>query len=148
MANPISTEFWEGDATKQNWVKKVPFPWMGSRHSVNGGIGKEFYRKGNSLKRFQPFSESPDSRNWNFLCSSPSQISAPRIANKWASLKYVKVQSNLNGDTFSVEAPKNLLRLQSPRPATEPRNPETPKCISKSQKFHCRPLGKMGPKVN
>ena len=36
---------------------------MGSRPSVNEGIGKEFYRKGNSVKRFRPFSESPDSKN-------------------------------------------------------------------------------------
>ena len=52
---------------------------MRSRHSVNGGIGKEFYRKGNSLKRFRPFSESPDSTNSNLLRSSPSQISTPTL---------------------------------------------------------------------
>ena len=38
---------------KQKSVKKSAFHWMGSRHSVNEGTGKEFYRKGNSLKRFQ-----------------------------------------------------------------------------------------------
>ena len=52
---------------------------MGPRHSVNEGTGREFDRKGNSLKRFRPFSESPDSKNRNFLLSSPSQISAPRF---------------------------------------------------------------------
>ena len=30
---------------------------------MNEGFGKEFYRIDNSLKRFQPFSESPDSKN-------------------------------------------------------------------------------------
>ena len=41
---------------------------------MNAGVGKEFYRKGNSVKRFRPDSESPDSKNCNFLRSSPSQI--------------------------------------------------------------------------
>ena len=34
---------------------------MRPRHSVNEGSGKDFYRKGNSVKRFRPFSESLDS---------------------------------------------------------------------------------------
>ena len=34
---------------------------MKARNSVNEGFGKEFYRKGNSVKRFRPLSESPDS---------------------------------------------------------------------------------------
>ena len=35
---------------------------------MNDGIRKELHRKGNSLKRFRPFSESPDSktsREWD-----------------------------------------------------------------------------------
>ena len=48
-----------------------------TRHSVNEDFGKELYRKGDSVKRFWPFSESPDSENWLLLRSSPSQISAP-----------------------------------------------------------------------
>ena len=40
-----------------------PFHFMGSRHSVNERIAKEFYRKDNSLKSFRPFSASPDSKN-------------------------------------------------------------------------------------
>ena len=31
--------------------------------SVNEGFGKDFYRKGNSVKRSGPFSEPPDSKN-------------------------------------------------------------------------------------
>ena len=46
------------DEAKNQW-RKASFHWMGSRHSVNEGIGKEFCRKGNLLKTFQPFSESP-----------------------------------------------------------------------------------------
>ena len=42
-------------------------------------FGKEFYRKGKSVKRSGPFSEPPDSENQSFLRSSPSQILAPRI---------------------------------------------------------------------
>ena len=30
---------------------------------MNEGFGKVFYRKGNSVKRSGPFSESPDSEN-------------------------------------------------------------------------------------
>ena len=69
-------EFSEGDATKQKSVKRSAFiHWMGYRHAVNEGVS--IYRKGNSVKRFRPFSELSDSNHWNFLRSSPSQISAP-----------------------------------------------------------------------
>ena len=30
---------------------------------MNKGLGKEFYRKGNSVKRSGPFNEPPDSEN-------------------------------------------------------------------------------------
>ena len=53
--------------------EKHIFHWIGGRHSVNGGFGKEFYRKGYSMKGSGPFRESPDSANRNLLlCSSPS----------------------------------------------------------------------------
>ena len=89
--NKLKSEwsFGKGMRPSRNQWRKAPFHWMGSRHSVNEGTGKEFYRKGNSLKRFRPFSESPDSKNWNLLRSSPSQITAPTnrvnlfLANKW-----------------------------------------------------------------
>ena len=35
----------------------------GGGNSVNEGLGKDFYRKGNSVKRFGPFTEPPDSEN-------------------------------------------------------------------------------------
>ena len=44
---------------------------MGSSHSMNEGIGKEFYRKGNSVKRFRPFSESPDSKKLKYSALIP-----------------------------------------------------------------------------
>ena len=30
---------------------------------MNEGFGKDFYRKGTSVKRFRPFTEPPDSEN-------------------------------------------------------------------------------------
>ena len=55
--------FGEGDATKHFSVKKGVFSEMGGGNSVNEGFGKDFYRKGNSVKRFGPFTEPPDSEN-------------------------------------------------------------------------------------
>ena len=65
----IGTEQSLGKGMRQsrNQWREAPFHWMGCRHSRNEDIGKEFYRKRNSVKRFWPFSESPDSKHWNFL---------------------------------------------------------------------------------
>ena len=41
--------------------KKVGFSEKGGGNSVNEGFGKDFYRKGNSVKRSGLFSEFPDS---------------------------------------------------------------------------------------
>ena len=45
----------------------------GGGNSVNGGFGKDFYRKGNSVKRSGRFSEPPDSEKWKvaFLIPFP-----------------------------------------------------------------------------
>ena len=43
--------------------KKGVFSDKGGGNSVNEGFGKDFYRKGNSVKRSGPFSEPPDSEN-------------------------------------------------------------------------------------
>ena len=59
----IRADFWEGDATKHFSVKKRIFSEKGGGNSVNQGFSKDFYRKGNSLKRFGPFTEPPDSEN-------------------------------------------------------------------------------------
>ena len=59
-------DFWEGDATKHFPVKKGVFS--------EKGVGKDFYRKGNSVKRFGPFIEPPDSEK--LLSSSPARKSA------------------------------------------------------------------------
>ena len=45
---------------------------------MNEGFGKDFYRKGNSVKRSGPFSEPPDSEIKKLLSKSTSQKSAPR----------------------------------------------------------------------
>ena len=42
-------------------VKKGVFSEKGGGNSVNGEFGKDFYRKGNSVKRSGRFSEPPDS---------------------------------------------------------------------------------------
>ena len=59
----IGADFWEGEATKHFSVKKGLFSEKVGGNSVNEGFGKDFYRKGNSVKRFGPFSEPPDSEN-------------------------------------------------------------------------------------
>ena len=51
--------------------------WKGGRDSVNEGFGKDFYRKGNSVKRSGPFSEPPDSENWKVAV----QIHFPKISS-------------------------------------------------------------------
>ena len=43
--------------------KKGIFSEKGGGNSVNQGFGKDLYRKGNSVKRFGPFTEPPDSEN-------------------------------------------------------------------------------------
>ena len=58
----LRADFWEGDATKHFSVKKRGSE-KGGGNSVNEGFGRDFYRKGNSVKRFGPFSEPPDSEN-------------------------------------------------------------------------------------
>ena len=40
-------------------------------NSVNPGLGKDFYRKGNSVKRSGPFSEPPDSEKWKVAVLIP-----------------------------------------------------------------------------
>ena len=44
-------------------MKKRGFSEKGGGNSVNRGFGKDFYRKGNSVKRSGPFAETPDSEN-------------------------------------------------------------------------------------
>ena len=49
------------------------FSEKGGGNSVNEGFGKDFYRKGNSVKRSGPFSEPPDAETEKLLSSSPSE---------------------------------------------------------------------------
>ena len=48
---------------RSTFSEKLFFVKRGGRHSVNEGVGKYFYRKGDSVKRSGPFSEPPDSEN-------------------------------------------------------------------------------------
>ena len=59
MAKLLGADFWEGDATKHFSVNKGFFGEKGGGDSVNGGFGKDFYRKNNSVKRSGRFSEPP-----------------------------------------------------------------------------------------
>ena len=43
----------------------------GGGNSVNQGFGEDFYRKGDSVKRFGPFIEPPDSENWKVAVLIP-----------------------------------------------------------------------------
>ena len=43
--------------------KKGCFSEKGRGNSVSGGFGEDFYRNGNSVKSFGPFTEPPDSEN-------------------------------------------------------------------------------------
>ena len=43
---------------------------------MNDGFGKDFYKKGHSVKRFGRFSEPPELKFEKLLSSSPSQKSA------------------------------------------------------------------------
>ena len=43
--------------------EKGVFSEKGGGNSVNQGFGQHFYRKGNSVKRFGPFTEPPDTEN-------------------------------------------------------------------------------------
>ena len=38
---------------------------------MNQGLGKDFYRRGNSVKRFGPFTELPDSEKLKSCCPHP-----------------------------------------------------------------------------
>ena len=48
---------------RSTFQRKGFFNEKGEGNLVNEGLGKDFYRKGNSVKRSGPFSEPPDSEN-------------------------------------------------------------------------------------
>ena len=53
----VAADFREGDAAKHFSINKEGFSVkMGGGNSVNEGFGKDFYRRGNSVKRSGPFS--------------------------------------------------------------------------------------------
>ena len=60
----VRADFWEVDATTNFSVReKGFFSEKGGGNSANEGFGKDFYRKGNPVKRFGPFAEPRDSEN-------------------------------------------------------------------------------------
>ena len=67
------------------WKKGV-FSEKGGGNSVNQGFGKDFYRKGNSVKRSGRFSEPPDSEKWKVAVLIPfPKISSYKKYRCWAS---------------------------------------------------------------
>ena len=59
---PYRSRFWGRGCDETLFSeKKGLFSEKGGGNSVNGGFGKDFYRKGNSVRRFGRFSEPPDS---------------------------------------------------------------------------------------
>ena len=75
----IRADFWEGHVTKHFPLKKGVFSEKGGGNSVNEGLGKDFYRKGNSVKRFGPFTELPDSENRKVAVLIPFPKSALKL---------------------------------------------------------------------
>ena len=63
-------DFWGGDATKHCSVKTGFSVKRGEAFS-EWGFGKDFYRKGNAVKRSGPLSEPPDSENWKVVVPIP-----------------------------------------------------------------------------
>ena len=60
----VGAKFGKGDATKHfSLERKGFFSVKRGRHSVTEGFGRDFYRKGSSVKRSRPVSEPPDSEN-------------------------------------------------------------------------------------
>ena len=55
-------------------AEKGFFSEEGGGNSVNEGFGKDLYRKGNSVKRFGPFIEPPDSENCKSGAREPPPI--------------------------------------------------------------------------
>ena len=61
-----------------NGMRRSTFQWKkrffrekGGGNSVNEGFGQDFHRKGDSVKRFGPFTEPPDSENWKVAVLIP-----------------------------------------------------------------------------
>ena len=61
----IGADFWVKGMRRSTFhcEEKGLLSEQGGGSSVKGGFGKDFYRKGNSVKRSGPFSEPPDSEN-------------------------------------------------------------------------------------
>ena len=57
------SRFWGRGCDEALFGEKKGFSMKGGMLSVNGRFGKDFYRKGISVKRFGPFNETPDSED-------------------------------------------------------------------------------------
>ena len=80
-------------------VKKGVFSEEGGGNSVNQGFGKDFYRKGNSVKRSGPFSEPPDSENWKVAVQIHFPKSAPKIVAYLPKLHFLELGGRKCTDT-------------------------------------------------
>ena len=63
FGNHVQSRFLGRGCDEALFSEKRGFSEKGGCNSVNQGFGKDFYRKSNSVKRFGPFSEPPDSEN-------------------------------------------------------------------------------------
>ena len=70
---------------------------------MNEGFGKDCYRKGNSVKRFDPFTETPDSEN----CKVAVLIPFPKISS------YPGKSPGTSGEVWEI-AGKEVQGLQEP----------------------------------
>ena len=87
------------------------FQWKGGGNSVNEGLGKDFYRKGNSAKRFGPFTEPRDSENLKLavLIPFPKIGSYPWSKSMTYSRRKIKGQQaweDLKGSGVSERTPR------------------------------------------
>ena len=69
---------------------------------MNQGFGKDFYKKGNSVKRFGPFTEPPDSENWKVAVLIPF----PKISSYYPVLVVGAMHSPY--ECAKTVAPKSL----------------------------------------
>ena len=115
---------------------------------MNEGFGKEFHRKGDSLKRSGPFSEPSDSENRSLLPSSPSRISGPKFkGGLWAEgsprglpegLRSCEVARSFRGSPWHL---RDLKETPEETPRAHEKPSESPEKKSAERPQSLRPLG-------
>ena len=90
--------------------EKGVFSEKGRGYSVNRRFGKDFYSKGNSVKRFGPCTEPPDSENWKVAVLIPF----PKISSYWHVCSVVLESGNAS-EAF-LQTPTPTLGKKTPGP--------------------------------